>query len=95
MIPRAAQPGSHQHRHLSLPRIASAAHSYRADESLSVASTAIARLEYDPPTQSLTITFARDGSQYTLTGIAEIEAHRFATAESPGRYFNSYVRGRY
>jgi KTSC domain len=67
----------------------------RSDESLPVASNAIARLEYDSDTQELTVTFARDGSQYTIAGISEIEAYRWANARSPGKYFNAYVRGRY
>jgi hypothetical protein len=69
--------------------------SARADESLPVASTAIARLEYDHDTQVMVVTMARDGSQYTIAGMPEIEAHRWSTAASPGRYFNSFIRGKY
>jgi hypothetical protein len=67
----------------------------RTDASLPVASNAIARLDYDKDTQELTVIFARDGSQYTISCMTELEAHRFATADSPGKYFNSYIRGRY
>jgi hypothetical protein len=67
----------------------------RSDASLPVASTAIAHIDYNVATQELTITFARDGSRYTLSGIPEIEAHRMATSASPGKYFNSHIRGKY
>jgi hypothetical protein len=67
----------------------------RADASMPVASNAIAHLDYNAATETLIITFARDGSRYTLTGIPEIEAHRMATASSPGAYFNTHIRGKY
>jgi KTSC domain-containing protein len=67
----------------------------RSDESLPVVSAAISRIEYNRETQELTFTTARDGVQYTISGISEIEAHRWANAESPGAYFNRHVRGRY
>jgi hypothetical protein len=67
----------------------------RSDESLPVASSAIARIEYDADTQECTFTMARDGKQYTIAGITELEAHRWATSGSPGKYFNSHIRGRY
>jgi len=67
----------------------------RSDEALPVTSNAIARMEYDADKQELIVTFARDGSQYTIGGITELEAHRWASSGSPGRYFNSFVRGKY
>jgi len=66
----------------------------RSDATLPVASNAIARLDYDPATQEMTVTFARGGS-YTISGMTELEAHRWASAASPGKYFNAYIRGRY
>ena len=67
----------------------------RADASLPVSSNAIARLDYDATTQEMLVTFARDGSQYTIFGITEIEANRWASSGSPGKYFNQHVRGKY
>jgi KTSC domain len=81
-------------RLIRLPKRRSTAQTHRADspgEALPVASNAIARLEYDRDTQELTVSFARGGS-YTIAGISEIEAHRWASARSPGKYFNAYVR---
>jgi hypothetical protein len=62
---------------------------------LPVSSNAIARLDYDRDTQEMHVTFARDGSSYTISGITEIEAHRWASAASPGKYFNDFIRGKY
>jgi KTSC domain-containing protein len=67
----------------------------RSDEALPTASNAISRLEYDRDTQTMIATFARDGTQIIIPGMSEIEAHRWANAESPGRYFNSFIRGKY
>jgi hypothetical protein len=69
---------------------------HRADgQSLPVASNAISRLEYDADARELTVTFARDGSQYTIAGITELEAYRWAHSGSPGKYFNANIRGKY
>ena len=65
-----------------------------ASVSLSVSSSAIARLEYDDETEELIVTFQKGGS-YTLSGVPEIEAHRFAESDSPGGYWNSNMRGKY
>ena len=62
--------------------------------SLPVASSAIARLEYDDETQELIVTFQKGGS-YTLRGVPEIEANRLADAPSPGSYWNMFMKGNY
>jgi hypothetical protein len=92
MIPR-TPPGRRSVTNASLSRRHRSA--TRSDATLAVASNAISRLDYNPDEQSLTVTFARDGSQYTIPGITEIEAHRMASSGSPGKYFNAHVRGRY
>lgn len=69
-----------------------------ARESLEVKSTAISRMEYDSDTQELVVTFARGGStggSYVISGIPEIEVQRWIASESPGRYFNANVKGKY
>lgn len=86
-----------QHRDITAPRRPDTRFItiYRADESLSVESNAIAHMEYDRDAQELTFTFARDGSRYVIAGISEIEAYRWANSDSPGKYFNSFIRGKY
>ena len=59
-----------------------------------VASTAIARLDYDDEENICYLTFM-DGSSYELNGISEIEVARWAASDSPGRYFNANIRGAY
>jgi hypothetical protein len=61
---------------------------------LPIASSAIARLDYDRDAEEMHVTFHHGGS-YTISGMSEIEAHRWANSDSVGRYFNSYIRGRY
>jgi hypothetical protein len=64
-----------------------------AKESLGVNSSAIAYMAYDAETEELTFTFNRGGT-YTIT-IPEIEVHRWANADSPGLYFNMFIKGNY
>jgi hypothetical protein len=62
--------------------------------SVEVVSTAITRLDYDAEAQSLTIVF-KDGRGYVLQGVPQIEVERLANSDSPGQYWNAYMRGRY
>lgn len=64
-----------------------------AKENFPVASSAIARLDYDDETQECFFTF-QDGRSYTAI-IPPIEVHRWANAESVGGYFNANIRGKY
>lgn len=59
-----------------------------------VASTAIAALDYDVETQVLTITFHK-GGRYELNGVPEIEYERFLGAASKGQYWNMFMKGKY
>lgn len=70
-------------------------HIFSVDASLPISSSAIARIEYDPDIERLIIILARDGYQATYYGVPEIEVHRLISATSPGKYHNSYIRGKY
>lgn len=63
-------------------------------QSIAVSSTAIARLEYDDEDQTATIVF-KDGRGYQLSGVPAIEIDRLANSDSPGRYWNLNMKGRY
>jgi hypothetical protein len=65
-----------------------------ARQSYPVASSAIARIEYDDLTQEMTITFARGGS-YVVPGVPGIELERLINSGSPGGYWNANMKGRY
>jgi hypothetical protein len=60
-----------------------------------VASSAIARIEYDDEEEVAYVTFQRGGGLYVLEGIQQIEVERWAYSPSPGQYFNSFIKGRY
>jgi hypothetical protein len=64
-----------------------------AFESIPVASTAIASLQYNTDTGEVAISFARGGSY--VFAMPEIEVHRMADAQSPGGYWNANVKGKY
>jgi hypothetical protein len=57
-------------------------------------SSAIAWVDYDPLSCTLTITF-QSGRTYTLCGVPEYHFYGLLTAASPGSYFNIYLRGNY
>lgn len=59
-----------------------------------VASTAIAALDYDEDAQTLTVTFHR-GGRYELQGVPQIEYERFLAAASKGDYWNRFLKGKY
>ena len=59
-----------------------------------VSSTAIASLDYDEDSETLTVTF-HDGNRYDLPKFPQIEYERFLNADSIGRYWNANVRGKY
>jgi hypothetical protein len=59
-----------------------------------LSSSAISWVEYDPATRVLHITF-RFGFRYSLRGVPEDHYLGLLNAESPGAYFNTYLRGNY
>lgn len=64
-------------------------------KNLGVVSSCFSSLEYNSSSQSLAMTFAKDGKRYIIEGIPEIEVQRWIDSGSPGGYFNSFVRGAY
>jgi hypothetical protein len=59
------------------------------------ASDCIAAVIHDNEEDVAWVTFARDGTTVELDGISEIEVERWMSSSSVGRYWNSYLRGRY
>jgi hypothetical protein len=49
---------------------------------------------YEPDQQILTIIF-QNGSSYDFTGVPPDIAKGFLESSSPGRYYNTYIRGVY
>lgn len=62
--------------------------------SLPIASSAISFAAYDNDTGDLQLTFARGGS-YTLRNVPAVEVARLISADSPGAYFNTNMKGNY
>jgi hypothetical protein len=62
---------------------------------LNVDSSCFSELSYNPISQSLRMTFAKDGKQYTIEGISEADVDRWMRGISTGGYFNSFIRGNY
>ena len=60
-----------------------------------VSSTAISNIDYDEGSGRLTITFARDGSRYTYSGVSQNEYAALIYAMSTGRQFNFNIRDSY
>ena len=59
-----------------------------------IASTAIARIEYDDLARRLQVTFT-SGRSYTYYNVPRDVYLRFASAPSKGQYFNAYIKDRY
>lgn len=57
-------------------------------------STWIDSAEYDDETNELTVYTAK-GGEYTLTGVPPDKWQGFKNAYSPGRYFDSDLKGQY
>ncbi len=58
-------------------------------------STAIQRIDYDPATREMYVTFVPTGKTYVYFGVPEDVHHAFRAASSRGQYFNFYIRDRY
>ena len=59
-----------------------------------VESEAIAEIEYDPGRRALFVHFV-DGEWYTYFDVARSTYDAFVSADSHGRFFQKYIRGRY
>ncbi len=49
---------------------------------------------YDAPSRTLDLTFY-NGRTYTLEGVPADEVEGLRTSDSPGRYFNDHLKGKY
>ncbi len=63
----------------------------RRNERLS--SSALTHAEWDRETQTLTVTFV-NGQSYSYGDVSEDEFDALVNSSSPGRYWNSYLKGR-
>lgn len=64
--------------------------------STSISSTAISHVTYDIESEELEISFAQGGSgTYTFYNVPVSVVVGLVTASSPGRYYNSTIRGVY
>lgn len=57
-------------------------------------SSIIKRVEYDPGTRDLTITFTT-GSKYIYRDVPQAVVRRFTTAESQGMFFHTHIRNKF
>ena len=60
-----------------------------------LASTSIARVEYDPINRALQVWFHASGAPYTYAGVPQNIYDGLISAGSHGRYFDHYIRDRY
>ncbi len=59
-------------------------------------SSNVQRVEYDPATGSLQVTFQRNGSRYVADGVPGDVANGFTTSGmSAGKYYNFAIRDHY
>lgn len=58
-------------------------------------SSSVAGYEYDSATQQLTLEFVKTQGTYTYYEVPEVVFRELAAAESKGKYFYAYIRGRY
>ena len=63
-------------------------------EMIRVSSSAIRAVGYDRDSQRMKITF-QQGSTYTFCRVPEHVFNGFLSASSKGRYYDSYIKGRY
>lgn len=59
-----------------------------------VKSSHIAGINYDDSTKVLTVNF-QSGHVYTYSGVPQSVITLFNLAESKGKYFDKYIRGKY
>lgn len=58
-------------------------------------SSAIARVEYDPSTQTMQIWFRGGSHAYDFHGVPESVYQGLIQAPSPGTYYDRYIKDRY
>lgn len=58
------------------------------------ASSNVKSVHFDADTQTLRVTF-QSGGVYDYAGVDENKANGFSTAESAGRYLQTYVKGQH
>jgi hypothetical protein len=63
-------------------------------ERVSVTSSAIQSIGYDPDSQTLEIEF-KTGRVYQYLGVPQDEHDAMMNCESQGKYFNANIKGRY
>jgi KTSC domain len=64
---------------------------YRIEQGPTKASTCVADVNYNPKTETMTITFQQRGS-HSYTGVSQSEVDSFLGAGSLGKFFNRYIR---
>ena len=60
-----------------------------------VPSTAIGKIDYDPPTRRLYIDFVTNGRRYVYFDVPPTEYDAFRRAFGKGTWFNAHIRDRY
>ena len=58
-------------------------------------STAIRHLHYKPDIEELSVWFGPDFRRYKYFGVPQSLYEAFSEAESKGRFFNGFIRGRF
>lgn len=60
-----------------------------------MSSTCVAEVEYDEPSEEMTITFVEDGTTYTYISVPWYTYDALLSAPSAGQYFNYNIRNEY
>jgi hypothetical protein len=58
-------------------------------------STCIDRVGYSPATRRMIVEFVHSQKEYDLHDVPEHHFHGLINADSPGRYWNEYLKGNY
>jgi hypothetical protein len=58
-------------------------------------STAIGKIDYDPPTRRLFVDFVTNGRRYVYFDVPPAEYDAFRHAFGKGTWFNTHIRDRY
>ena len=58
-------------------------------------SSAIRHIHYKPDLEELSVWFGPEGRRYKYSGVPPFVFEAFRDAESRGRFFNQFIRGRY
>lgn len=62
---------------------------------LHVSSSCFSSMAYNPKSEQLMMTFAKDGRSYVIDGISEADVDAWTRSISIGGHFNSFIRGNY